>query len=81
MGAFVSVKGKNSEIVHNSERYHIQTESWAPVENVLVTQIFRGGQVILKRKSKPCGAGECFDAEAVNKAHDSAIREFKELLI
>jgi hypothetical protein len=74
----MSEKGKNSEIVHNGERYHIQTESWAPVENALVTQIFKGGQVVLKTKVQSYGPLE--DHE-VNSAHEKAIEEFKKLLI
>ncbi len=77
----MGVKGKNSEIVHNNERYHIQTESWAPTENVLVTQVFKGGQVILKRKFKPNHKDDEFDSESVDEAHEFAIREFKQLLI
>ncbi len=77
----MGVKGKNSEIVHNQERYHIQTESWAPEENVLVTQVFRSGQVVLKKKYKAPLVGDDFDEETVLQAHESAIKELKELLI
>lgn len=77
----MSIKGKNSEIIHNNERYHIQTESWAPAENALVTQIFKGGQVVLKRKFHPKQEGDQFDTTMVAEAHELAIREFKELLI
>lgn len=75
------IKGKNSEIIYNNERYHIQTESWAPAENVLVTQIFKGGQVLLKKKFKGEMVNNEFDEEIVLRAHELAIEEFKDLLI
>ncbi len=76
------MKGKNSEVVHKNERYHIQTESWAPEEDVLITQIFKGGQVVLKKKVKPTkGQGLLLDEKAIDKAHSDAITELKELFI
>lgn len=76
------MKGMNSEIIYNDERYHIQTESWAPEENVLVTQVFRGGQVVLKKKFRPKTEQDSIsDAKTVNRAHDLAILELQELFI
>jgi hypothetical protein len=72
----------NSEIMYNDERYHIQTESWAPEENVLVTQVFRGGQVVLKKKFRPKTERDAiFDEKTINKAHDLAITELQDLFI
>ena len=76
------MKGKNSEIIYNDERYHIQTESWAPEENVLVTQVFRGGQVVLKKKYRPSVEQDSvLNEKTINKAHDLAISELQDLFI
>jgi len=73
--------GKNSEITHREERYHIQTESWAPAENILVIQVFKSGRLILKRKHKFEGPGDTFTDQDIESAHLKAIDEFKALLI
>lgn len=74
-------QGKNSEIVHREQRYHIQTESWAPTENILVTQVFKSGRLILKRKHVFNGVGETFTDQDIENAHSAALKEFKALLI
>lgn len=74
-------KGKNSEIVHGGERYHIQTEAWAPQEDLVVTQIFRSGQVVLKKKVDISGLQPSLLEGAISKAHEDAIEEFRSLLI
>ncbi len=75
------LKGENSEIFHNKERYHIQTESWAPLEQVLVAQVFKGGQLVFKKKMTLEDVGGDFNHATLLKAHEGVIKELKELLI
>jgi len=75
------IKGKNTDFVHRDERYHIQTESWAPDEEALVSQIFQSGKLILKKRHRVLGAIEDLTESDIDIAHNEAISEFKELLI
>jgi hypothetical protein len=75
------IKGKNTDFVHRDERYHIQTESWAPDEEALVSQIFKSGKLILKKKHRILGAVKDLTEKDIDIAHNDAISEFKELLI
>ncbi len=77
----MGLKGRNSEILHNEERYHIQTESWVPAEKVLVAQVFKGGQLVFKKKVTLQEVGGNFNDAIVLKVHEDIIKELKELLI
>jgi len=74
------IKGKNTDFVHRDERYHIQTECWAPDEDILISMIFKSGQLVLKKKHQVVGPIENLTEVDVETAHDEAIEEFKELL-
>jgi len=74
------IKGKNTDFVHRDERYHIQTESWAPEEEALVSQIFKSGKLVLKKKHKVLGAIQNLTDLDIERAHNAAIEEFKGLL-
>lgn len=73
------VKGKNSELVHKGERYHIQTESWELEEGVLVSQVFQSGKLVLKKRHKD--QKDKFNEQDVERAHEEAIKDLKALLI
>ena len=75
------IKGRNTDFVHRDERYHIQTESWAEDEGVLVSSIFKSGQLVLQKKHKVLGRIEDLSEQDLELAHDEAIKEFKSLLI
>ena len=75
------IKGRNTDFVHRDERYHIQTESWVEEEGVLVSTIFRSGQLILQKKHKiEVPVSKLTDGH-IDEAHNEAINDFKELLI
>lgn len=74
------IKGKNTDFVHRNERYHIQTESWAPEEEALVSQIFKSGKLVLKKKHAFLGNIQDLNEDDIETAHNEAIEEFKSLL-
>ncbi len=40
------LKGFNSEIVHNGNCYHVQTEDWGSAKCSIATKVFKDGAVI-----------------------------------
>jgi len=75
------IKGKNTDFVHGEQRFHIQTECWSPAEDVMVSQIFQSGRLILKKKHTFSGSIHDLTEADIETAHHEAIEEFKELLI
>ena len=46
------IEGKNSEVVHEGQRYHVQTEFMEAESDFLISQVFLNGQVVYQKKYK-----------------------------
>ncbi len=75
------VLGKNSEFENKGMRYHIQTESWAPEENVIVSQVFLQGRVILREKFPIKTNSMDLIKQEIELFHEGVINKVKTLLI
>lgn len=75
------ILGKNSEFESKGMRYHIQTESWAPEENVIVTQVFLQGRVILKEKFPIKSTSDDLIKQEIELFHEGVISKIRDLLI
>ena len=40
------LKGFNTEIYHNGNPYHVQTEDWGNIKRSIVTKVFKNGAVV-----------------------------------
>ncbi len=43
--------GKNTELVHNNERYHVQTQDIGPGANYVETTVYKSGRVLSSRRA------------------------------
>jgi hypothetical protein len=71
------IEGKNSEVVHDGMRYHIQTEFIETDSDFLISQVFLNGQVVYQKKHKIVGAAE----EQISFLHDYVIKNIKEMML
>lgn len=71
------IEGKNSEVVHDGRRYHIQTEHFGSDSDVLISQVFLNGQVVYQKKHKIEGEAQ----EQMAFLHDYVITNIKEMML
>ena len=71
------IEGKNSEVIHNGQRYHIQTEFLESDTNLLMSQVFLNGQVVYQKKLELSGQAK----DQINLLHDYVITNIKEMLL
>ena len=77
----LSVEGKNSEIVHNGSRYHIQTEMDQSEDFGIVSQVFCSGQVIYQKRHKLLEEDQCKIKESLIRLHTQVLLDIKELML
>ena len=71
------IEGKNSEVVHDGLRYHIQTEFLESDSDLLMSQVFLNGQVVYQKKLKLSGRAK----DQISSLHDYVITNIKEMLL
>lgn len=77
----MSVEGKNSEILHDGKRYHIQTEIDQSEEFGIVSLVFCSGQVIYQKKYKVTENNIDEVKESIIRLHTKVLSDIKELLL
>ena len=70
-------EGKNSEVIHDGQRYHIQTEFIESDSEKLISQVFLNGQVVYQKKHTLSGNAE----EEINRLHNYVITNIKEMML
>jgi len=71
------VEGKNSEVLHDGQRYHIQTEMLDVNSKFLMSQVFLNGQVVYQKKHE---IKEDTNQE-IDFLHSYVINNIKEMMI
>lgn len=71
------IEGKNSEFVHDGQRYHIQTELVDATSELLISQVFLNGQVVYQKKHKVEGEAK----EQISYLHQYVITNIKEMML
>lgn len=77
----LSVEGKNSEIVHDGKRYHVQTEVDQSQDFGIVSLVFCSGQVIYQKKHKVLDEDNDGVRESISRLHTKVLTDIKELLL
>jgi len=71
------IEGKNSEVLHEGQRYHIQTEFIESDSEILISQVFLNGQVVYQKKHKLEGKA----SEQIARLHSDVISNIKEMML
>lgn len=71
------IQGKNSELVFDGLRYHIQTEYIDTEEGLLLSQVFLKGQVVYQKKEDVVEKTK----GQLNTLHDMVISDIKEMML
>ena len=71
------IEGKNSEVVHDGMRYHIQTEYVETDSDLLISQVFLNGQVVYQKRHRIEGEVK----EQMAFLHNDVINNIKEMML
>ena len=77
----LSIEGKNSEILHDGKRYHIQTEVDQSEVYGIVSQVFCSGQVIYQKRYKVLDENLEGVKESIVRLHTKVLSDIKELML
>ena len=77
----LSIEGKNSEILHDGKRYHVQTEVDQSEHFGIVSQVFCSGQVIYQKRHKVLDENVEGVKEDIVRLHTKVLSDIKELML